>query len=252
MRGTGSLAQMWQQRAYPGAMGAGIGENAGVNEDLEQRLTDARERLRELSSDLCRDTMQAWWAAWGQQLQAERDLAAARGEQYAKVIDLGPRWDTGAPLPHLISNGSRAFIVCMASDPDPDWDGTYVRVVSPADAHPSPLVVIEMWGCAQIRFGGPNDEAIHGHPLHGKGLAGYGAHEVLNSAWIEEAIKVNSVHPHHSDAPFRQLHHYALLFHDEMLEALARGIESRLVTGTMGMILEDLAGRLTEQPYRAG
>jgi hypothetical protein len=140
----------------------------------------------------------------------------------------------------------------MAIDPDPDWDGTYVRVVSPADAHRRPLVVIEMWGCAEIRFGGPNDETIHGHPLHGKGLAGYRAHKVVNSAWIEEAIKVNSVHPHHSDAPFRQLHHYALLFHDEMLEALARGIESRLEPGTMGMILEDLAGRLTEQPYRAG
>jgi hypothetical protein len=37
-----------------------------------------------------------------------------------------------------------------------------------------------------------------------------------------------------------------------MLEALAWGIESRLVPGTMGMILEDLACRLTEQPYRAG
>ena len=196
--------------------------------------------------------MQALEAAWEQQLQAERDLAAARGEQYAVVIDIGPGWDIGAPLPHLVSNGSRAFVVCLASQPDPDWDGTYVRVVSPADPQPSPFVVIEMWGCAETRFGGPNDEAIRGHPLHGKGLAGYRAHEVVNSGWIEEAIKVNSVHPHHSDAPFRQLHHYALLFHDEMLEALARGIESRLMTGTMGTILGDLASSLIEQPYRAG
>jgi hypothetical protein len=37
-----------------------------------------------------------------------------------------------------------------------------------------------------------------------------------------------------------------------MFETLARGIESRLVTGTIGTILEDLADRLTEQPYRAG
>jgi hypothetical protein len=223
-----------------------------VSEDLERRLAAARERVRELSGDLRRDTMQALRAAWEQQRQAERDLAAARGEPYATVIDIGPRWDIGAPLPHLVSNGSRAFVVCLASQPDPDWDGTYVRVVSPADPQPSPFVVIEMWGCAEIRFGGPNDEAIRGHPLHGKGLGGYRAHEVVNSGWIEEAIKVNSVHPHHSDAPFRQLHHYALLFHDEMLEALARGIESRLVTGTMGTILGDLAGSLIEQPYRAG
>lgn len=221
-----------------------------MSEDLEQRLAAARERVHELSSSLRKDTMQTWRGAWEAQLQAERDLAAARGEQYAKVIDIGPRWDIGAPLPHLISNGSRVFVVCLASVPDPDWDGTYVRVVSPAEEHLSPLVVIEMWGCAEVRFGGPNDEAIRGHPLHGKGLEGYRAHEVVNSAWIEEAIKINSVHPHHSDAPFRQLHHYALLFHDEMLEVLAGGIESRLVTGTMVAILEDLAGSLLKEPYR--
>jgi hypothetical protein len=228
------------------------GQNARVNEDLERRLAAARERVRELGKNPRRDTAQAWRAAWEQQLQAERDLAAARGEQYATVIDIGPRWDTGAPLPHLVSDGSRAFVVCMASVPDPDWDGTYARVVSPADEHPSPVVVIEMRGCAEIRFGGPNDEAVQGHPLHGKGLAGYRAHEVRNSAWIEEAIKVNSVHPRHSDGPFRQLHHYALLFHDEMLEALARGIESRLVTGTLGAILEDVAGQLIQRPHHRG
>jgi hypothetical protein len=223
-----------------------------VSQELEQRLAAARERVRELGSSLRKDTMQAWREAWQQQLQAERDLAAARGEQYAEVIDIGPRWDTGAPLPHLVSNGSRAFVVCRARAPDPGWDGTYVRVVSPADEHPAPFVVTEMWACAEVRFGGPNDEAIGGHPLHGKGLEGYRAHEVVNSAWIEEAIKVNSVHPQHSDAPFRLLRHYALLFHDEMLEALAGGIESRLVTGTMAAILEGLAGTLTGQPHRVG
>jgi hypothetical protein len=44
----------------------------------------------------------------------------------------------------------------------------------------------------------------------------------VHSAWIEERIKVNSVHPQHSDAPFRQLHHYALLFHDAVPRRDAR------------------------------
>jgi hypothetical protein len=221
-----------------------------VSEDLELRLADARRRVRELASNLSRATMAAWRAAYADQLQAERELAAARGEQYAQVIDIGHRWDTGAPLPHLISNGSRAFVVCRADQPDPHWDGTYVTVVSPDDTHTSLFVVIELWGCAEIRFGGPNDEAITGHPLYGKGLAGYRAHEVVNSAWIEDAIRVNSVHPHHSDAPFRQLHHYVLLFHDEMLEALADGIDARLTGGTMREILTSLTGSLIDQPYR--
>ncbi len=194
--------------------------------------------------------MRAWRLAREDQLEAERDLAAARGEPYARVIDIGPRWDVGAPLPHLISNGSRAFIVCLASQPDRDWDGTYVTMVSPADASAVPFVVIELWGCQNIRFGGPNDEAMHGHPLHGKGLVGYQAHEVFNSAWIEDAIKVNSVHPSHSDLPFRKLHHYALLFHDEMLEALASGITAQLVSGTIRGILQHLTGSLIDQPSR--
>jgi hypothetical protein len=218
-----------------------------VSEDLEQRLAAAREQVRELSTNWRSGTMQARRAALEQQHQAERDLAAVRGEPYATVIDIGPPWDAGAPLPHLISNGSRAFAVCRASQPDPDWDGTYARVVSSADPRLSVFVVIEMWGCAETRFGGPNDEATDGHPLYGKGLVGYEAHEVVNSAWIEEAIAVNSVHPDHSDAPFRQLHHYALLFHDEMLEVLARGIQARYVTGTMRMILGDLCDELVEQ-----
>jgi len=96
------------------------------------------------------------------------------------------------------------------------------------------FVVIELRGCAEVRFGGPDDEAMAGHPLHGRGLAGYWAHEVVNSAWIEDAIRVNSVQPHHSDAPFRQLHHYVLPSHDEMLEALARGRRRKAVSSGRG------------------
>jgi len=125
-----------------------------VHENLERRLAAARERVGELSRRLGRDNLDAWRAAREDQLKAERDLASARGEQYAQVIDIAPRWDGGAPLPHLISNGSRAFVVCLASQPDPEWDGTYVKVVSPADADPSLFVVIEMRGCSEIRFGG--------------------------------------------------------------------------------------------------
>lgn len=211
-----------------------------MNEALERRLAEARERVRELGSRLGTDTMPAWRSARQDELQAERDLAATRGEQYAKVLDIGPRWDVGAPLPHLVSNGSRAFVACYAHQPDPDWDGTYVTVVSPRDPHESLFVVIELTGCHDIRFGGPNDEALSGHPLFGRGLQGYQAHEVMNSQWIERVIVVNSVHPQHSAALFGGLRHFVLLFHDEMLEALATGIEARLVKGTMRTILVDL------------
>jgi hypothetical protein len=221
-----------------------------VGEDPEQRLADARERVRELARDLSAGTRDAWRAALGDELAAERDLAAARGEQYAQVIDIGPLWDSGAPLPHLISDGSRAFVACRTGLRHPGWDGTYPAMVSADDERPSLFTVIEIWGCAQVRFGGPNDEAITGHPLYGKGLDAYRAHEVFNSRWIEDAIAVNSVHPYHSDARFRELHHYAFLFHDEMLEALALGAESRLAKGTLREVLLALTGTLIDQPHR--
>jgi hypothetical protein len=215
-----------------------------VSEELEQRLAAARERVRELGRTLNSDTMAAWRGAWQEQLRAEGDLAAARGEQFAQVIDLGLRWDSGAPLPYLVSDRSRAFVVCLVGRSDPGWDGTHVRVVSAGDGQESLFVVVEFVGCRDLRFGGPNDEAVSGHPLHGRGLDAYRAHEVLNSIWIEHVITVNSVHPQHSRALFAGLRHFVLLFHDEMLEVLATGIEARLVKGTTRAILADLANNL--------
>lgn len=37
---------------------------------------------------------------------------------------------------------------------------------------PVAIVVTETRGCSQIRFGGPNDEALSGQPLYGRGLDG--------------------------------------------------------------------------------
>lgn len=42
-------------------------------------------------------------------LQAERNLAAAKGEEHAVPIAFPVRWDTGAPLPYLLQNDYRTF-----------------------------------------------------------------------------------------------------------------------------------------------
>jgi len=176
---------------------------------------------------------------------AERALAKARGEPYADTLDLGVRWSGGAPLPHVVSNGSRAILLCHAAAVDPDWDGTYVTVVSAAATTEDTFVEIVFEGCASIRFGAPNDEALGGHPLSGRGLDGYEAHVVHNSTWLEEHIRVNSVHEQHNEHGWRTLTHYFLVFHDEMFEALAGTIAARLVPGTMSSLLTHAAERLT-------
>jgi len=222
-----------------------------VHDDFERDLAAAREQVDQLTRRLGADTRDELVAALERQWAAERKLAAGLGEQYAQVIDIGPQWNTGAPLPHLVSNRSRVLLACLASRPDPDWDGTSVTVASPDDENPSPFAVIELWGCAELRFGGPTDDALRRHPLHGRGLVGHRVHEVINSRWIEEAIRVSAEHPSHADGPLRHLHHYLLPFHDEMLEALALGIESRLVRGTLREIMADLTAALINEPYRA-
>jgi len=201
----------------------------------------ARRQLRQAREDLAGIGYSdpTWRTASERVLAAERSLAAARGEEYAEVIDLGVRWDVGAPLPHLIAGGLRAAIICRAAVHDPTWDGTWARMVSPSDTEEAELMRIDIAGYASVRIGSPNDEALHGHPLHGRGLVAYEAHEVRNSAWLEEHIRVNSVHSAHRDEPWRRLRHILLAFHDEMVEVLCREITARVVKGNLGDVASD-------------
>lgn len=176
---------------------------------------------------------------------AERALARGRGEPYVVPVDIGVEWDGGAPLPQLLA-GNRTFVVCRARKDNPGWDGTTINVVSPGDPEASALLVLEFERCAEVRIGGPNDEALEGHPLIGHGLSfRYEVSEVFNSPWREQARRVNSVHPYHSDAEFDALRHFLLAFHDEMVETLCHAIRVRRVHRSMRAALIDLAAELT-------
>lgn len=128
----------------------------------------------------------AFWAATKQALEAERELADLRGDEYAVDLDLGITSDIGAPTPQLLANEHKVFLAFYLSEPAPGWDGTWVHVVNLADEHPVSLGVVEFTSVHSVKFGGPNDEVIEGHPLSGKGLGPHGAHRVVNSQWITE------------------------------------------------------------------
>lgn len=205
--------------------------------DRKAELDRARSRVRETNfSD--RD-------AWLMQWEAERRLAESVGDPWAEVLDLGSRWDAGAPLPHVVSGPDMCVLVCHASEPDPAWDGTYVTVVSPADTATSLLLVCTFRGFHSIKFGGPNDEVMHGHPFSGRGLVPYGAHRIHNSPWLAEEERINSVHPQHTREGFRRLSHYFFAFHDETFEALARDVEIQAVRSTVSEQLHHAVTQLT-------
>lgn len=217
--------------------------------DAERRLAEAQARADDLSSTI--EAAQGFgdWdglhAAGQEILAAQREIASIAGDEYAVELEFELPWDTGAPLPHLLANGHRAYLLFFLADADPDWDGTSVRIVDPATTEVQPLGVVEFHRVHAITFGGPNDEALEGHPLHGKGLRPYGAHLVVNSRWIADAERMNSVHPHHRGGWHDRLNHYTFCFHDETFECLAEGFTTEQRIGSPRAVLADLLERLT-------
>jgi hypothetical protein len=217
--------------------------------EAERRLDQARARVSEVSAAIHAGGCGDWDALHTAQrkvLAAERDVARIAGDEYAVEIDFELRWDTGAPLPHMLANGRRTFLLFYLPNRDPDWDGTWVRVVDPAAPEPQPLGVVEFRRVHSVTLGGPNDEAVGGHPLSGKGLRPYAAHRVVNSRWIAEAERVNSVHPQHRGGWHERLNHYVFSFHDETFEYLAESFTTQRYVGSPRTVLSELVHRLLD------
>ena len=190
------------------------------------------------------DAQAAFSGALDEQLAAERAVAAARGEEYAVPFELDVQWSTGAPLPHLLSSGLRSFVAFYLEEPDPEWDGTYVRVVDPAEDEVESLALAEFVRYRAVKLGPPSDEVLHGHPLHGRGLAGYGAYVVENSRWLAELIEIDCVHDRFNVKSWEDTRHFLLVFHDETVEAIAHDIAVQPVRTTMRSLLVDSIEKL--------
>jgi hypothetical protein len=179
-------------------------------------------------------------------LRAERALAAAKGEQYAVPIDFPVLWDSGAPLPYLLQNDYRTFVTFFVRDIDPNWDGSYVKVRHPDSPMAQKLAVVEFQRCICTKMGTPNDEVFHGHPLHGKGFAGYLALAVENSNWLKELEAINAVHSNYKSEPWRELKHYILPFHDSTFECVARSFIVETYQTNLPQLLSEICRRLIE------
>jgi hypothetical protein len=117
---------------------------------------------------------------------------------------------------------------------DPDWDGSY----------DPPIAIIRFDACAGAILGPPNDEALNGHRLWGKGLEFYGTFVVRNSLWIREVRRIGSVHPRHDPGRKTDLSHYVICFHDTTFECLARGFEVHTTAKPLGEALLELTDTL--------
>ena len=83
--------------------------------ELEAALKEARERWSRAARILASGLQGTEEEAHVEGLyEAERALAAAKGEPYAVPIDFPVAWDFGAPLPHLLQNDSRAILISVS------------------------------------------------------------------------------------------------------------------------------------------
>jgi hypothetical protein len=217
-------------------------------QDLERRLRTANERLRRAIAALAPKHRGGEWeeyhAANQDVLLLERQVAATKGEEYAEPCGFPLRWEVGAPMPHLLVNDNRALLAFLLSEPDPNWDGSYVTLKSPGDEQPEPLALVEFDFCRAAKLGAPNDEVFEGHPLHGKGLEAYQAQRVVNSRWLKELEAINRVHRMYQPEMWRGLTHFIFWFHDSTFECVARSykVETHRISmrALLGLMVERL------------
>lgn len=219
-------------------------------DELEAALSSAQLRLEIAAKALAPKhkggEIEEYWSAHALVLDLERKLAAAKGKQYAVPIDFPVQWDVGAPLPHLLQNDYKTFLLFLLRDVDPRWDGTTVTSKSPADTAAKGIAIIEFKRCMATMMGTPNDEVLHGHPLHGHGLVSYTAQRVINSEWIETLRSINSVHHCYRPDFWKSLNHYVLWFHDCSFECVAESFDLQTVDSNIGDVLATLCARLIE------
>ncbi len=209
--------------------------------ELEARLAAAQDAERQ-AIQRWQDGQQGADEEWDRieeaLLDAERALASARSEEHALPCHEFPNWCVGAPMPHVLARGGHTKLVYVLSEPDPAWDGTCATIASRDEANP--LAIVDFQRCAAVKFGGPNDEVMRGHPLHGKGLGAYKAHIVARSRWIAELQQINSVHSIYSHDSFTSLRHYVLVFHDDLFECIAESVVIETVRDKLTDVLRRL------------
>lgn len=208
--------------------------------DLETSLSEAQAEIE----NLIKESASVEKMITGHQtlLRAERALALAKGEETALACQWPIRWNTGAPLPHVVSGRYKTYLMYVVNVPDPNWNRTSVNIIKTTDTQP--IAVVEFSRCYSFHFGGPNDEVISGHPLWGKGLNSYDAHVIANSRWLAEQEKINAVHSFYNPSRWKRLKHYLLLFHDDTFECLAENYKVEVVMESMEQVVKMVTERL--------
>ena len=164
-----------------------------------------------------------------QLLDAERKVALAAGDEAAVPWPVPPIPSSLSAI--KLSDGLRTLLLYA------------VKGESAPDAKPI-TAVLDFSVCLSVKHGWPNDEAIEGHRLHGKGLSVYGGFVVENSKWIEELELGNRVHTNHKPEHFHGYKHFILCLKDETIEVVARSASLEIMQDEVFAVVSKVLGRL--------
>jgi len=209
-------------------------------EAVERKLLVVRERLNASLSTAPSGIVTIlpdFGPARAAMLLVERELAQAKGEEYAAPFNFPVQWDIGAPLPVLIANDYKTFLIFYVRFVDPNWDGTYMTLRESANPTSEPMALVEFEGCTSAKLGAPNEEVFSGHPLYGKGLEGYTVQIVHNSRWAAELERVNQVHSLYNADRWRDAKHFVFWFHDSTFECVADSYQVEVLQKPLAEIL---------------
>lgn len=164
-------------------------------------------------------------------------MFSLRSAEKVVALEGFPQSSVGAPCPAIVATEHSLAVLFYVEEPDPNWDGTYVRMLG-VESSGEPSAVVTFERPSIHTFGPPNDEAFAGHRLASKGLRPYGAFEILNSQWIRQLEKMNSVHPRHDPKMYMEgKRHFILTFHDTTFECVARGYSIELARASIKELL---------------
>lgn len=198
--------------------------------DLKTALAAATvqldEAVRRLAPKHVGGEMEAYEAAYERLLIAERELAEAEHRAYALPEDCDLAWDVGAPLPTLLQSDNQTFLFFLLADESEQ------------------VGQIEFERCSSTSFGSSGDETFAGHPLYGSGFEPYRAMRVINSPWIEQLQKIDSVHPRHNPDAYGTAKHFIFPFHDTTFECVARAFKTSRVVGPLSEAVRRTVERL--------
>jgi len=179
-------------------------------EKMKQRLEEAQVR-----ATMVRGSIADRIRALNEVSALQRQLAAARNQDYAEPIDIGFVPEAAVSGAHLFQSEYAAFLVFNAMKQTQDG--------SRVDAGTG---IVEITRCSVSKFGYPNDEALRGHPLYDRGLRAYGIFEVKNSSWPMQLTQQNRVvFPKTPDSKQR---HFIVSFHDSTFECVATSLMASL------------------------